>query len=240
MPRAVQTNWWDYTPENGPLNWHLQSGVPPNNQLCHDGKSQSPIIIDNSIPVSSPNEIIFKGRETEGTLEHKGSAIEVVEAEGSLQAMGVNYKLSNFHFHTPSEHRINKEHFPMEMHMVHRNEKLQRNAVLGFVIQLSNEPTSILLKTALAKVSTLSPGKSVNTGPLDLSEIAKYVKQNRFRYYNGSLTTPPCSEGISWFVGTKPLYVDVGTYNALKAAVGYNARIIQDKPGNPNVIETCA
>lgn len=242
--RQGPTNWWHYTPENGPLNWHLQSTPPgtPSSQMCHDGTHQSPIMLDNSIPLS--HELAFRGGETEGTLEHKGSAIEVVEAEGFLHAMGVDYELTNFHFHTPSEHRINKEHFPMEMHMVHTNtntsDTLHRNAVLGFVIQLSNSHPSTLIKTALAKVSTLSPGGHVQTGPLDLSEITEYVRHNRFWHYRGSLTTPPCSEGISWYVGTKPLHVGVDTYNALKAAVGYNARIIQNKLGRPNVIETCA
>ena len=230
--RQVAVNTFDYTPTNGPLTWFTL----PNSRLCREGKNQSPILLDSSIGLTSAGALSFKATNSEGKLENKGTAIEVVDVEGSLVYQGLTYKLINFHFHTPSEHRINKEHYPVEMHMVHQD-KSGKTAVLGFVIQLSTTRYSALPYVALQKVSQIGPGQTTTTSRLDFTEIIDYVKTKRFYQYGGSLTTPPCSEGLRWFVGTEPLYLDVGTYNALKAAVKYNSRIIQNAPGKPNVIE---
>jgi carbonic anhydrase len=230
--RQVAINTFDYTPTNGPLTWFTL----PNSQLCKQGRFQSPILLDSSIGQTTTGTLNLRVTNSVGKLENKGSAIEVVDVEGSLMYQGRPYKLVNFHFHTPSEHRINKEHYPVEMHMVHQD-ATGKIAVLGFVIQLCTTRYSALPYVALRKVSQIAPGQTITTDPLNFAEIIEYVRTKRFYQYSGSLTTPPCSEGLSWFVGTEPLYLDVGTYNALKAAVKYNSRIIQNAPGQPNVIQ---
>jgi carbonic anhydrase len=230
--RQVAINTFDYTPTNGPLTWFTL----PNSQLCKQGRFQSPILLDSSIGQTTTGTLNLRVTNSVGKLENKGSAIEVVDVEGSLMYQGRPYKLVNFHFHTPSEHRINKEHYPVEMHMVHQD-ATGKIAVLGFVIQLCTTRYSALPYVALRKVSQIAPGQTITTDPLNFAEIIEYVRTKRFYQYSGSLTTPPCSEGLSWFVGTEPLYLDVGTYNALKAAVKYNSRIIQNAPGQLNVIQ---
>ena len=228
----VTVNTFDYVPTNGPLTWFKL----PNSGKCKTGRSQSPILLDSGINQTSAGSLSFTATESEGTLENRGTAIEVVDVEGSLDYAGRTYELDNFHFHTPSEHRISKEHYPVEMHMVHKDTSGQI-IVLGFVMQLSATRSSVLPQVALANVSQVSAGQSIMTGPLDFSEIIDYVRTKRFYQYGGSLTTPPCTEGVQWLVGTKPLSLDVGTYNALKAAVKFNSRIIQNSPGQPNVIK---
>jgi carbonic anhydrase len=230
--RQVAINTFDYTPTNGPLTWFTL----PNSQLCKQGRFQSPILLDSSIGRTTTGALNLRVTNSVGKLENKGTAIEVVDVEGSLMYEGRTYKLVNFHFHTPSEHRINKEHYPVEMHMVHQNAS-GGTAVLGFVIQLSTTRYSALPYVALRKVSQIAPGQTITTDQLNFAEIIEYVRTKLFYRYGGSLTTPPCSEGLLWFVGPDPLYLDVGTYNALKAAVKFNSRIIQNAPGKPNVIE---
>lgn len=230
--RQVSINTFDYTPTNGPLTWFTL----PNSGLCKTGRTQSPILLDSSIGRTTAGALNFQAASSTGKLENKGTAIEVVDVEGTLEYEGRTYNLVNFHFHTPSEHRINKEHYPVEMHMVHQDQS-GATAVLGFVIQLAPLRFSPLPFVALRKVSQIAPGQTITTDPLNFAEIIQYVKTKRFYQYGGSLTTPPCSEGLLWFVSPDPLYLNVGTYNDLKASVKYNSRIIQNAPGQQNVIE---
>lgn len=232
QPRQVATNTYDYVPTNGPLTWFRL----PGSAKCKTGRNQSPILLDSSISQLQPGALSFTAPNGTGKLENKGTAIEVVEVEGTLRYAGRTYKLVNFHFHTPSEHRINKEHYPIELHLVNQD-PTGKLLVLGFVIQLSTSRSSALPLVALKKVAQIAPGQTIKTDELNYSEITEYVRTKKLYQYGGSLTTPPCSEGVSWFVGTEPLYLDVNTYNALKAAVKYNSRLIQNAPGKTNVIE---
>lgn len=230
---GVTINNFEYTATNGPLTWHKL----PNSPLCKDGENQSPILLDGGIRQLSVGSLSYNAPTRPGELEHKGTAIEVIDVTGTLSYERRPYRLRNVHFHTPSEHRINKEHFPVEMHMVHTDDTNTRTVVLGFVFQLSAfGNTNDLARVALANVGRISPGQKIRTGPLDFGEINNYVSGRRFYQYGGSLTVPPCSEGVQWLVGTEPLLMSVSTYNALKAAVGYNSRIIQNTLGSTNAV----
>lgn len=227
----VAINNYDYIATNGPLTWWRL----PNSQACRDGRSQSPILLDGGIRQLTAGSLSFNAAGRVGELEHRGTAIEVVNLEGNLTYDRRTYRLRNFHFHTPSEHRINREHYPVEMHMVHTDG--DRTVVLGFVFQLSTTNNiNPLARVALANVGRISAGQRTATSPLDFNEIINYVRTRPFYQYGGSLTTPPCTEGVQWLVGTQPLFLDVATYNALKAAVRYNSRIIQNSLGSQNAI----
>ncbi len=230
--RQVTINTFDYVPTNGPLTWHKTAASPQ----CKDGIHQSPVMLDSHIGQTSIGALSFTGTDSVGKLEHRGTAIEVVGVRGSLRYAGHTYHLENLHFHTPSEHRIHKEHYPIEMHMVHQD-STGKTVVLGFVIQLSTSGYSALPQVALAKVGQITPGRSILTNTLHFGGISNYVQNNRFYHYSGSLTTPPCKQGVEWLVGTQPLHLDVHTYNALKHAVKYNSRIIQNAPGQTNVLK---
>lgn len=124
MPRAadgtVDINSYNYTNEGGPLNWY---GLDSANSACAKGKFQSPInIVTDEIDYAKANGVHFHVPAADNAkFENLGSGLEVVLTNGTLAANGTKYTLAQFHFHTPSEHRINDEHYPMETHFVFEN-----------------------------------------------------------------------------------------------------------------------
>lgn len=237
LPAEVSS--FGYTPTNGPLNWFK---TVPGSGLCKTGKNQSPILLDSSIPTIAAGRLVFTPGLSTGTvkLENIGTAVEVLQANASLSTGDGNaYTLRNYHFHTPSEHRINLEHAPIELHIVFADGAGNR-AVLGFLIELlaKSKDSSKFLSKTLSKVNCISdPGTAINIPLPPLDEIADFVSKTSFYRYSGSLTTPPCSEPVNWFVSTKKLLLDVDTYNALKKVIKFNSRFTQSAPGQTNVLQ---
>lgn len=86
----------------------------------------------------------------------------------------------------------------------------------------------------LSEVAT--PGTMTEVNTLPLSELGTALSAQTFSNYSGSLTTPPCTEGIAFYVATKPMAMDVATYNDIKGVIGFNSRFIQNTPGGVNVL----
>ncbi|KAK4128030.1 carbonic anhydrase [Parathielavia appendiculata] len=97
-------------------------------------------------------------------------------------------------------------------------------------------PTA-LLETLFSTVDQIStPGTKVKTPPLVMSEVVDFLKANAFQIYSGSLTTPPCSEGVSWHVSTARLSVTPTSFAKVRDVIGFNARFPQNTPGQPNIL----
>lgn len=130
MPRSadgtVDANSFNYTNTGGPLNWY---GLDSANSACSKGKRQSPIVIDtDNIDYASSKSVRFHvPKADEAKFENLGSGLEVVLTNGTLVTPGGSYKLAQFHFHTPSEHRINDEYYPMEAHFVFESDGMYMN-----------------------------------------------------------------------------------------------------------------
>ena len=124
LPRSadgtVDINSFNYTNTGGPLTWY---GLNEKNSACSKGKHQSPIdIVTHDIDYATANSIRFNVPSADNTkFENLGSGLEVVLTNGTLVTSTSSYKLAQFHFHTPSEHRINEEYYPMEVHFVFEN-----------------------------------------------------------------------------------------------------------------------
>jgi carbonic anhydrase len=124
LPRSadgtVDINSFNYTNTGGPLTWY---GLDAKNSACSQGKHQSPIdIVTEDIDYAAANSIRFNVPSTDNAkFENLGSGLEVVLTNGTLVTSTGSYKLAQFHFHTPSEHRINEEYYPMEAHFVFEN-----------------------------------------------------------------------------------------------------------------------
>ncbi|KAL0063190.1 hypothetical protein AAF712_009888 [Marasmius tenuissimus] len=213
----VKVATFGYEEEAGPLLWSFMN---ENNTACGLGHDQSPINLNGSVAGSPPVNVSVPWVR-EAVFENLGSTLEVTNVTGTTIFNNTQFDLRQFHFHTPSEHHLNGEHYPMEMHM------------------LSEDGSTADFLTAVTEniEDVEKPGSIAPTGALDLSEIATAFEcQDKFHYV-GSLTTPPCTEGINFVVLKEPFSLNVKTYNAMKKIMKFNSRYTQNAPGRENLLE---
>jgi carbonic anhydrase len=171
-------------------------------------------------------------------VENTGHVVEVVYDSGSSIKLGHDltgvYQLVQFHFHAPSEHIINGQQFDAELHLVHKN-ILGQLAVVGVLLTMSDTATpgifDQIVSTAPMTVSTGSKeNQTLNASSL-LPEDQSYFT------YTGSLTTPPCSEGVTWYVMQTPVPVTASMIQQLHTAAsqfpGYNGYANNNRPIAP-------
>jgi carbonic anhydrase len=216
-----------YEGENGPENW---GSLDERWTTCGEGTEQSPIDISSAIAPTWVPGLSFEYGETSATIQHKGHTIEVEVEEGtsSLYLGDARWDLVQFHFHVGSEHSINGEHAPAEMHMVHRNE-LGDLAVVGvFVLPAEDgeipleDPFDFILANAPAEAGPAVEYEDVLFNPSDLFDTSA-----AYWHYDGSLTTPPCSEGVSWYVLSEATFTSPAFVEMLETNVGLSARPTQ-------------
>ncbi|KXH69017.1 carbonic anhydrase [Colletotrichum salicis] len=223
---------------NGPLNWH---SISSNNSACALGRTQSPINVQESNTKQIQGSTITFSPDQYpegGELENLSGFLEV-RANGTMENGGKTYNLRQFHFHTPSEHRINGEHFPLEVHFVWESEIGNGSslAVVGFPIEVA-ETSDPLLAAVFKNVDKVTEfGSHAETGPLDFTSLSEHIAKNTIYQYTGSLTTPPCTESIAWNVVGSPIPLDIATYLKTKSIMKYNARYTQNSPGEMNLLE---
>ncbi|KAL0636743.1 hypothetical protein Q9L58_004225 [Maublancomyces gigas] len=232
---TVKVSSFGYTGLRGPLNW---AGLAPENSACVTSSNQSPVNIDNTISLATEAPVIVIPSVEAAEFENLGSTIEVI-VNGTTTVGGTKFDLKQFHFHTPSEHRIAEEYFPLEVHMVHEAaDGSGAIAVLAVTFQLSEDGTTTELLTAVTeKISEIAvPGTVTETGPLDFAPLIKHLETTPLFQYKGSLTTPPCAEGLTFLVTKEPLPLNVKTFNAIKSIVKFNSRYTQNSLGEENLV----
>ncbi|MBZ8178931.1 carbonic anhydrase [Oscillatoria salina] len=214
---------WTYGGQNNPTHWgELNSDF----QLCEVGRDQSPINITEAIPVRGESlETDYQTVPLE--VFNNGHTIRVNYAPGSLITInGRPYELVQFHFHTPSEHYLNDKAAAMELHLVHRDQNNQL-AVLGVMI------TEGEANETLAQIWQNFPQAGEKIQPRNITINASNLLPNQRNYYHyqGSLTTPPCSEGVSWNVLVEPITASPEQIEQFMKLYQYNARPIQPLNG---------
>ena len=221
---------WGYEAENGPDVWGQLS---PEYGLCSAGIHQSPIDLVNPTPAQlSP--ITFNYQPTSLNIHNTGNTIEVAYSKGSwIEVDGTKYYLLQFHFHAPSEHTVAGNLSDMEMHLVHESED-GTLAVIGVLIKSGSINTAF--NTFWHYLPSV-PGEpeqidGVTLNAFDLLPSAKYTYR-----YNGSLTTPPCSEDVKWFVLTTPIEMSQSQIAAFKAIMSDNNRPVQPLNGRELLVD---
>lgn len=187
---------WGYTGVNGPDNW---GDLPTDYSMCKKGKSQSPIDITPEVTVESDGLKTIEFNYSSGTsfVENNGHTVQVDFNKGnSIVIDGTEYSLLKLHFHTPSENHINGKSFPLEGHFVYSDEKGSL-AVVALLFEDGGENQFI------KKVWSKMPDKVNIKNPIQISaeDVNRLLPKNKDYYrFHGSLTTPPCTEGVIWLV----------------------------------------
>ncbi len=218
---------WAYEGEGGPERW---GELKPEYRLCASGKRQSPIDIRDGIRVDL-EKIQFDYQPSGFAVLDNGHTIQVNIAPGnSLQVMGRRYELLQFHFHRPSEERINGRQFDMVAHLVHKDAD-GRLAVVAVLLERGRDHP--LVQTVWNNLP-LEKGEALPApGQMDLSQL---LPEDRGYYtYMGSLTTPPCSEGVLWMVMRQPVQLSANQLNIFGRLYPMNARPVQ--PGSGRLIK---
>ena len=213
------TAHWAYEGEEGPLHW---GEVDPAYELCGTGKNQSPI------DIASPSEqdvanIVFHYQSSEVNILNNGHTVQVNYDAGSyLELDGIRFDVAQFHYHAPSEHEIDGKLFAAEMHLVHKSAD-GKLAVVGLLLQegSANEAFDPFINNLPAEPSdVINAGVKINA----MSFLPNI--QTTYRY-SGSLTTPPCSEGVNWLVMTTPVELSSAQLNKLVNLFEGNNRPVQ-------------
>jgi carbonic anhydrase len=210
---------WVYDGEMGPYNWGKI------NKTCAEGKSQSPIniITKDTVAFNTSNALEFH-ESTQAVLSHEvdnGHAIKITpDDDHGITIKGEHYKLLQFHFHGRSENLINGRQYDMEMHLVHQNAKGEL-AVVAVMIEEGKH------NTVFNNVVD-----HINGGDLNVV-TASLLPNDTEHYYHfmGSLTTPPCSENVKWYVMKEAIQLDKKQIISFRVHHNYNYRPIQDLNG---------
>ncbi len=212
---------WSYHGHTGPKYW---GDLNKNFIMCKIGQNQSPIDINKKDLIKAclnPLNIKYNSKAT--TVVNNGHTIKVNVAKGSyLYVDGKKFELKQFHFHTPSENTIDGKYFPMEAHFVHIS-KDGKIAVIGVMFKIGKE-NKALKKFQNAICSKINKKKEIKAY-LNPSELLP--KSRDYYRFNGSLTTPPCTEGVRWFVFKEPVEMSKEQLKIFSNIMGKNNRPTQ-------------
>jgi carbonic anhydrase len=217
---------WGYMGESGPPHW---AAMEKDYASCGIGKSQSPIDIKTpSVRAADLPAIGFDYRASPLRLVDNGHTVQVNYAPGSFITVdGARYELVQFHFHKPSEEKVDGKAFAMVAHLVHRDAQ-GRLAVVAVPLASGKENAMI------ATVWKNLPREKEHEARLDSVSInvEELLPQQRGYYaFEGSLTTPPCSEGVRWFVLKQPTTLSAAEIAAFGKLYPMNARPVQPLNG---------
>ena len=189
---------WTYDGETGAARW---GELDPSFAVCAEGAQQSPVDLAGPI-LAGTGSLNIQWQPSEAYVVDNGHTIQVDVAEGSSIILeGRRFSLLQFHFHLPSEHMVDGDGFPMEVHFVHQAAEGDL-AVVGVFMGTGESPSAIERIWGAIPVSAEPAATLPELDPRTLLP----EEQGYFRYA-GSLTTPPCSEVVSWVVMTEPISV---------------------------------
>lgn len=191
---------WDYGKEHGPLHW---GEIKPQFAQCTAGQRQSPIDIRKTEKADLP-AIEFDYQPSPLRIVDNGHTVMVTYAAGSsIRVADVRYALKQFHFHRPSESMIHGRSYDMELHLVHADETGHLAVV---AVLLEQGPENALVRELWKNV----PREKEKEAVLEAVRInaADLLPGDRGYYtFEGSLTTPPCTEDVTWLVLKRPVTI---------------------------------
>jgi carbonic anhydrase len=222
-PPPKISNVWSYEGELGPANW---GKINPAWAKCGDGNRQSPIDIRDGMKVEL-EQITFDYHPSSFNVTDNGKTVQVMVGSGNfITVNNRTYELIQFHFHRPSEERINGKGYEMVVHLVHKDGE-GRIAMLALLLE-RGKPQPVIQTVwnnlPLEKFDTMAPAIALD--PLDLLP----ARRDYFTFM-GSMTTPPCQEGVLWLVMKEPVQASPAQMALFSRLYPLNARPTQPSSG---------
>lgn len=207
---------WGYAGKHGPAHW---GDLAPAFALCKTGKKQSPVDLKGAKP-GKVDALSFAYKPAPLRVDNNGHALQWNQVPQSKLKVGKDeYTLLQIHFHSPSEHTVDGKAFPLEAHFVHKS-AAGKLAVVGVLYTVKAENKA--LATLWKKIPTEPHSNAVHKGTLDPTLL---LPKNRSSFrYPGSLTTPPCSEGVRWIVLRTPMTISAKQLASFNTAYKGNLR----------------
>ena len=218
-PAPAQPVRWSYEGEGGPLHW---GGLSTDNRPCSAGAQQSPIDLAGALSASIPAPAEHWTPASSAMVVNTGHTIQIdVPAGGSVSLNGKDYILRQFHFHHPSEHTIDGKQFPLEAHFLHAASDGDLAVISVLFLEGAANPN-------LDAIWATAPGREAKAAvAFEIDAAAFMPKQGAAFRYEGSLTTPPCSESVHWTVMATPVTASASQIAAFASLFPHNARPVQ-------------
>ena len=216
---SIAGHSWSYSGATGPEHW---GELKPEYAACKAGHNQSPIDLTGAVVADLP-ALVFDYRPTELDLINNGHTLQLDHASGSTVTIDNRvYKLVQFHFHGPSEHIVDGSEHAMEAHLVHQSDDGQLT-VLGILMDLGQ--SNPFIKTLWDVKPTHGERTTMEHVKINVMDLLPADKS--YFKYSGSLTTPPCTEGVNWIVFKTPVSVSSEQVKRFKDVFELSARPVQ-------------
>ncbi len=219
---------WTYQDATGPDYW---ANLAPEFATCKSGKNQSPVNLTatESADLINPD---FHYESVPLNVLNNGHTVQVPYAPGSYVTLeGQRYNLLQFHLHSPSEHAVDNQPWDAELHLVHQNDEGDL-AVVAVLLQKDDAASSSGDFDQLSKNLPVEAGDKVRTGKTINAQNLLPSKTTTYRY-SGSLTTPPCSESVTWLVMTEPVSLPAEQIAQYEKLLDHNNRPLQQLNSRP-------
>ena len=211
---------WGYSGKIGPEHW---GDIKPKKFcMCKRGVNQSPIDLNRFVDAKLPKlKIHYAGISYD--VVNNGHTIKVTtQGKNEVVVDGITFHLKQFHFHTPSENKINSKQFPMEAHFVHKSDN-DEYLVIALMFEEGEENKALqkMLNDLSAKVGEKRKlHEMFNPGEL-------FPRKLDYYRFEGSFTTPPCTEGVRWIVLKNPVTASKEQIEKMHKIMGNNNRPVQ-------------
>ncbi|MDN0086186.1 carbonic anhydrase family protein [Yersinia nurmii] len=222
--QADETSTWTYEGQRAPEHWGT---LKPEFHLCQDGRNQSPIDIRGELR-SNLAPLTMQYFTTALSIVNNGHTVQLnVPSGNKVQLDGETFMLKQLHFHSPSENTIKGKQYPMEAHFLHKN-KQGELLVVAVMYELGKE--NVVLEKVWQQIPKGLNQEEKIKQALDLNGL---IPDSKYYYrFSGSLTTPPCSEGVRWLVFKQPLSVSENQITQFKSVIHHdNNRPVQELHG---------
>ncbi len=223
QPALEEQVQWGYEGAGAAAHW---GGLDAAYEVCKSGLKQSPVNIEKYSQVDLPQlEISYNAVPLE--VMNNGHTVQVNYAQGSSMSVGgKTFELLQFHFHTPSEHYLDGAPYPMEVHFVHKAE----DGTLGVLsVMMKVGEHNPVIEGIWQNVPMA--GKTKDVVMVQVNAFDLLPEDLGYYQYEGSLTTPPCTEGVQWHVMKTPIEVSAEQVTAFQGLFPVNARPVQDLHG---------